>query len=240
MDVEHHLRALQREGRSFAASANIDLRRAVHGCPGWTVADLCWHMTRVHDMFQQSVGDGVRGFENVVRRKRPDDERLMDAYVEGFERLMHTLSASDPDELVWTWAGDKTVAWAVRRAAHETAVHAWDARDASGAASAIEADLASDGIDEFLENFLPLAREGVPFVGGSVHIHCTDVPGEWMVREGDALTLVVTREHAKGTAAIRGDASDVLLALWRRRGTETLEIIGSAEVADRFLQRTSL
>lgn len=240
MDVALHMRALQREGRSFAASASGNLQRQVHSCPGWTVADLTWHMVRVHDMFKQAVGDGVRGFENIVRIQRPSDDELVAAYVEGFERLMSTLSSSDPDDLVWTWAGDKSVAWAIRRAAHETAVHAWDVRDASGSANDIEAELASDGIDEFLENFLPLAREGVPSVGGSVHIHCTDVDGEWMIREVDAMSLDVTREHAKGTVAIRGAASDVLLALWRRRGTERLEIIGSADVADRFIQRTSL
>lgn len=240
MEVAQHLRALQREGRSFAASASSHLQRQVHSCPGWSVGDLVWHMVRVHDMFQQSVGGRVRGIENLVRPQRPSDDELVDVYLAGFERLVATLTAEDPDELVWTWAGDVPVSWAIRRAAHETTVHAWDARDASGNASDIEAELASDGIDEFLENFLPRAREGVPSIGGSVHIHCTDVEGEWLIREVDALNLEVTREHAKGTVAIRGGASDVLLALWRRRGTEALEVIGSSDVADRFLQRTAL
>lgn len=240
MDVSHHLRALQREGRAFAASANGNLQRQVHACPGWNVADLVWHMVRVHDMFEQSVGDRVRGLENLVRRQRPSDDDLVDVYLAGFDRVVGTLSSADPDELVWTWAGDVPVSWAVRRAAHETTVHSWDVRDATGRATAIEAELASDGIDEFLENFLPRAREGVPAVGGSVHLHCTDVEGEWLVREVDAITLEVTREHAKGTVAIRGNASDILLALWRRRGVESLEIIGSSDVAERFLQRTAL
>ena len=72
-----------------------------------------------------------------------------------------------------------------------------------------------------------------------MHLHCTDVAGEWTIRETDD-GAVVTREHAKGDAAIRGAANDILLVLWRRRSPSTVDVIGDAEVAARFVAYPSL
>ena len=45
--------------------------------------------------------------------------------------------------------------------------------------------LASDGIDEFLHHFRGEADIDAAPVAGSVHLHCTDVAGEWTVRLAD-------------------------------------------------------
>ena len=76
--------------------------------------------------------------------------------------------------------------------------------------------------------FLPRLAGGVTALDGmSVHLHCTDTEGEWLiVRDGD--DLVVTREHAKGDVAARGTASDVLRFLWGRGGADQLEVFGDA------------
>jgi hypothetical protein len=80
-----------------------------------------------------------------------------------------------------------------------------------------------------------------------VHLHCTDthsevsegsddraaVAGEWLVSRLDESGIDVTREHAKGDAAIRGRACDLLLWLWRR-DAGPVEILGDAGVAERF------
>jgi hypothetical protein len=72
-----------------------------------------------------------------------------------------------------------------------------------------------------------------------VHLHCTDVAGEWLVRHEDA-KLAFTREYAKGSCAIRGAASDLLLVLWRRAPLDAVEVIGDREVAERFVAFTRL
>jgi hypothetical protein len=120
--------------------------------------------------------------------------------------------------------------------AQEIAVHRVDAELAAGEPNPIDGTLASDGIDEFLEFFVNSSHGPV---GGSVHIHCTDVPGEWTVREG-VDDFVVTREHAKADAAIRGAASDILLSLWRRAAMSTVDVVGDAEVAARFVAASRL
>jgi hypothetical protein len=114
--------------------------------------------------------------------------------------------------------------------AHETIIHRWDAEDAASLQPAIDAELASDGVDEFLSFFLrPIEVEP-----GSVHLHATDTPGEWLVRFGDGEPQV-TREHAKGDAALRGDAADLILGLWQRVPQSKLEVIGDATAVDRLM-----
>ncbi|MGH9009009.1 MAG: maleylpyruvate isomerase family mycothiol-dependent enzyme, partial [Acidimicrobiia bacterium] len=87
------------------------------------------------------------------------------------------------------------------------------------------AELASDGIDEFLA-FLPIraGRNGIP-LSGSYHFHTTDVPGEWVAAFADG-NIEIRREHAKADTAVRGPASDLELFLYNRRNSDGLEIFG--------------
>ena len=90
-------------------------------------------------------------------------------------------------------------------------------------------------IDALLHEVLrPVA--GAP-LGGSVHLHTTDpdTTGEWLVVEEDDGSLTVTREHAKGSCALRGGARDVLAVLQQRSPLSVLDVVGDAEVAGRFV-----
>jgi hypothetical protein len=102
---------------------------------------------------------------------------------------------------------------------------------ASDTADPIDAEVASDSIDEFLGITLPWCVNGEKPLPGSVHIHCTDVEGEWFIH----LDGKVEPIHAKGDAAIRGTASDILLALFKRMPITGLEVIGDAAVAAQFI-----
>ena len=123
--------------------------------------------------------------------------------------------------------------WA-RRQANETAVHRWDAQRAAGAVEPVEHTLAVDGIDEFF-GLIPFWRResNVRGVGETIHLHCTDGAGEWLVRLA-ADAVIVTREHAKGDVAARGSASDLLLFLYGRVGPSALEVFGDASLLDRW------
>ena len=240
MQTSEFISALHRDGNALAKLAEHQLQTNVPSCPGWTMSDLVWHTTRVHNAICQIVRDGVQGFDKLVGLSRASDDALLDSYSTGLQELISVATNADPEAMIWSWTGPVLSSWAIRRMAQETAVHAWDAANAVGSSMVIESALASDGIDEFLVNFLPRGRESVPAVGGSVHIHCTDVAGEWTITQTDARTFVVAHEHAKGTCAIRGAASDVLLALWRRLPLSRVEIIGDAGVAQRFVDHTAL
>jgi len=212
--------------------------RPVASCPQWRVVDLLWHVTEVLSFWRQVVTDGADP-ASAVRSARPGDGELAERLRLESERFASGMRAADPAAAVWTWSGPQSAAWVARRMAHETAIHALDAAAASGAPHVPDAELAADGIDEFLVTMLGLPREGRPRPGGSVHLHCTDVAGEWMVDDRDG-GFVVTREHAKGSCAIRGGSAAILAVLWRRSTPATVEVIGDGDVAARFVELADL
>ena len=238
-DAEY-LTVLRREGDAFSDSIARALSTPVASCEPWVGADLLWHMIEVHYSWKFIVESHLMNPDDYVPRSKPADKDLLSEFNAGLNELIRVLSSTDSARSCWTWAGIQDVAWVTRRMAHETAVHAWDARCAAGNATEIDASLASDGIDEFVHVMVMsnLREEEAP-LSGSVHIHCTDVDGEWLIIPTTTTEVVVTREHSKGDCAIRGSASSLLLGLWRRIPMSSLEVIGSADVAAQFLNRTA-
>jgi len=141
-----------------------------------------------------------------------------------------------PASPAWSWTDDRTAGFWARRQANETAVHRWDAQLAAGATEPIEHDLAVDGIDEFFALIPFWRRESTLHgAGESIHLHCTDGDGEWLVRLA-ADGVLVTREHAKGDVAMRAPASDLLLFLYGRADPSGAEVFGDASLLERWQQ----
>ncbi len=72
-----------------------------------------------------------------------------------------------------------------------------------------------------------------------MHLHCTDADGEWTVRPDGAGGHTVARDHAKADAALRGDAHDLLMVLWRRSPLDAVTVFGDADLAAAFVDRPS-
>ena len=240
MERPHLLTALDAAIDGFGRTCSAaDLSASVPACPEWNVADLVWHVTEVHHFWRTMVAERLTDPGAYTRPLRPPDEALLEMYRVGGQRVLDTLRDTPDDTAVWTWSADRTVGFVLRRMTHETAAHLGDAQQAAGAEPTMDAALASDGVDEFLEHFAAGPREEPP-LGGSVHLHCTDVAGEWLVVDGAGGSLAVTREHAKGDCAIRGAAVSMVFALWRRVPLNRLDVIGDADLAGRFIARTRL
>ena len=240
MPEPDYLATIEREGAELLAVARHGpLSAAVTACPGWVLADLLWHVAEVHDFWGTVVRERLQDPSVYVQPERPAEPDLVGFAGDRLDRLLDALRTTDPSTAVWTWSARKDAGFVRRRMAHETAVHRVDAQDAIGTALPIDGELASDGIDEFLEHFTADVIVGELPLAGSVHLHCTDVPGEWLVRpDGDS--LVLTREHAKGDAAMRGAAHDLLMVLWRRAPLSSVDVIGDAGVAGQLVRRTNL
>ena len=69
--------------------------------------------------------------------------------------------------------------------------------------------------------------------GETIHLHCTDGEGEWLVRLAPGGVNVVN-EHAKGDVAARGAASDLLLMMWGRVPVTQVEVFGDASLLERW------
>lgn len=237
MTPTEHLHHFHAEHEAFLIACEAaGVTAEVPACPGWTVADLLYHMYEVQYGWNRVTTERRSGFEGLNWPTRPADEQLVSLLRGEHAGYTAMLAAFPADTPIWTWAGQQDFGWLIRRMAQEIAVHRADADQAGGVAPVIDPVLASDGIDEFLEFFLN-TRHGA--VNGSVHIHCTDVAGEWTIREEEG-GFTVTREHAKGDCAIRGAASDILLALWRRAPLTNCDVVGDGEVAARFVAASSL
>jgi MDMPI C-terminal domain len=72
-------------------------------------------------------------------------------------------------------------------------------------------------------------REGEPET--TIHLHCTDVAGEWLVRRSPD-GLDIERAHAKGDVAARATASDLDLYLHGRVPVDALELFGDPELLE--------
>ena len=239
METQQYLDQLAQNSERLAdAAASAGVEAPVPTCPGWAVVDLLDHCAGGDRWARTIVATGSReGAPRELPADAPSGEALIPYFREGAHELAATLEATDPTTSVWTFSpADRTARFWYRRRSQETAVHRYDAEAAAGTPTPIDAALAVDGIDEFLTVFLPRLADNFDAVGdATVHLHCTDVEGEWLVARRDG-ELTVTAEHAKGDVAARGSASDLVLFLWGRVPADALEVFGDADLLARFRQ----
>ena len=230
-----YMQALNADGEAIAAAGRQDTEAAVPSCPGWTMHMLLAHVGRVY----RSVGRHVaeRATEMIPAdeiARPPEGDAIVQWFEEGHRFVQDALEGADPDEAVWTWAGQSTMAFYFRRMAHETAVHRWDAQDAFGKPGPIDSDLAADGVSELFEVVRPfaVANWDMALPDASLHLHRTDGEGEWLLAN-DGGRIKVSREHAKGDAAVRASGTDLLLLSWERIGLDRpgVETFGDADAA---------
>lgn len=241
LSTERAVEAIRTHGHGLADAAEGNFAAEVVCCPGWNVSDLVWHIRGVH-FFWGSVVEGLVADPNTVPNlSRPDSEaELLADYRQGVDRIASVLGTADQNAPIWTWSHQKDVAFVTRHQVQEAAVHRWDAETAAGRVFDVEPDLAADSVDEFLEHSTPSLNDDIQPLAGSLHLHATDIEGEWLIGEDEEGQLKFERGHHKGDAALRASASDLLLMLYRRIGTDRGEILGDAGVVDRFLARTNL
>ena len=239
---EQHLAALERDAlATIELCERTGLGTPVPMCGDWTMADLVWHVGGVYSFFGQVVAGRRTSIEGISRGQRPPDDEVAAWSRSRLADVIEAIRSTPDDVPVWTFGPDQTVNFVHRRMAIETAVHRWDAEHAAGAPMPIDGALASDGLDEFLHVFVHRLRDGAAPVGGTVHLHCGDVPGEWTLRPDPSTgAWVTTREHAFADCALRGTASDLLLAVWRRIPLSSIDVRGDAEVAARFVDSQRL
>jgi uncharacterized protein (TIGR03083 family) len=241
LSTERAVEAINTHGQGLADAAEGNFEAAVAGCPGWSVSDLVWHVRGVHYFWAAIVEGLVTDPNTVPEIARPELEtELLADYRQGVDRLASVLSSADQTASLWTWSHQQDVAFVTRHQVQEAAVHRWDAETAAGRAFNIEPDLAADSVDEFLEHSTPSRYDAAQPLRGTLHLHATDARGEWFVTEDDDRQLRVERGHQRGDAALRATASDLLLMLYRRIGTDHGEIVGDSGVVERFLVRTDL
>ncbi|MFC1413098.1 maleylpyruvate isomerase family mycothiol-dependent enzyme [Streptacidiphilus sp. N1-12] len=249
---ERYLAAVQAESERFAeAVAQGDPEARVPSCPDWSLAELCRHQGLVHRWATQVVRTRAQrrlGFDGLPDQVPPADPAGQAEWLlRGAADLVGLLRESGTDTRVWGWADEQHTGWWGRRMAHETLVHRIDAELTLDQIGPVEAELAADGIDELLHNALAPAALAYPNrgklrgEGGTLHLHCTDVHGEWLLRRTPD-GFAYEQGHHKADAAVRGPAAELMLLLTKRLpdGRNDLQVFGDHSLVAFWLDGLTL
>ncbi|MEU8032377.1 maleylpyruvate isomerase family mycothiol-dependent enzyme [Streptomyces sp. NPDC049099] len=252
--------AIARETLRFAEVAGgADPATAVPSCPDWTLADLTQHVGALQRWFctllTRLVQEPPRSRD--VELGLPENPREYPGWVAaGVPAVAAVLRDTDPEAPMWVWGEDRHARFWARRMLFETLVHRVDAERAVGLDSGLDPVLAADGVDEFLVN-LPYAGLFAPGVtklrgeGETLAFRCTDLGEaageEWRVRlDPDGFRLLPRADHAAGqagtaTAAVHGQAADLLLLLYGRRSFQdaAFQLSGRTAVLDNWFAHTA-
>jgi uncharacterized protein (TIGR03083 family) len=248
LGLERTLETLAAEVERLAAIVEgDDLVAAVPTCPPWTLRDLLEHIGGVHRWAAAHV-------RLLSPRRIPSGEMDLGIPTEakefsdwlraGRDVLTETFRNADPDASMWAWGADKHARFWPRRMLHETAVHRADAELALGIRPEIRADVAYDGVDEFLDN-LPHAEYFAPNVvklRGDGETVALRAPGaEWLVTlQPDAFTWS-HETTVNPSATVEASPEDLLLFVYgRRKPGDRVSASGSDEVLGRWIANSTL
>lgn len=216
------LDAITTHSHGLAEAARDNLDAEVEHCPGWTVADLVWHVTEVHWFWKTIVAGRLDAPpDESLRPGREPDHRLVQAFLAGAADLVDTLRAADQATAVWTWAPQRDVGFVTRHQVQEAAVHHWDAAFAASKDISIEPDVAVDSIEEFLTFSLASGAErtelGADPLGQDLVLVSSDGHGTWSIKDAEPDgPMSWVRGSEDGAATVTGTASDLLLWLYDR------------------------
>jgi uncharacterized protein (TIGR03083 family) len=150
--------------------------------------------------------------------------------------LLAAVAGIGPGTEVAMFTGPKPAAWWTRRRLHEATVHRADAAIALGTPYELPAELAADGISEWLERLAGQQALGQPPslpAGASLALRATDqdlTESTWTVL-GSTEGVHWHGRPASTDLALSGPATDLLLALLRRQPVEDTGISMQGDTA---------
>jgi uncharacterized protein (TIGR03083 family) len=254
LDYFAHIR---RESARFAGClATADRSARVPTCPDWDAADLLWHLTEVQLFWGAIVRERLSDPDaaEAAKPERPDDFRaLLTLFDQATVALLDALASTPGRTEVWTWAGDHSVDFVLRRQAHEALIHRLDAELVVGDPTLVDRDLASDGVDEALTIMFGEVPSWGAFTPDGTHgaIATTDTLAEWTIEFGrfvgtgpdsgnrydlDSFVVIDRGTGLEPVFTARGKAADLDAWLWGRGPVSAIGVDGDRDGFTRFEQ----
>ena len=204
-----------RSAVDFICGGNGDaLDRPVPNCPGWTIYNAMVHVGRVgiawRSMILASPDDPdsrARGYADAEARgpgHSPTDlaswaHSALDELEGDTERPSYfSMTGGHGTRSLWAW-----------HASSELAVHVLDVQDALGLEPHLDDALAADAVVYACTYFLPAMRNATGRDPGAVRI-------EFVHEDGRIVDVVSVESSGDGSTVLRGDPTQLLLALWGR------------------------
>lgn len=244
-------RLRERLGEEFrllrVAVTAADRGTRVPSCPDWDVDQLAHHVAGAYLHKVECIRQGKFPEDWPPETLDPDPVAVLD---EAFAALTEAFDEHRPGDPAATFLeADQTVGFWIRRMCHETVVHRLDAELAAGLEFApVPADIALDGVDEFLGLFMGAATRQWTASYTEV-LDGADPRPLAIAAAGEAWTLTTSGsgvEVSRGSAptdnpmlenpaaVVSGEPTEVLLWLWGRAADRAVRREGDAVLIDQL------
>ena len=179
-----YLSIISDEASRIMSAYELDRRAAIPWSDRWTVATVTRHVAGTHHV----VADVIRGRPDAdfglfadLQTPPKDSPEFTDWSRSGTASLLQQLSSVPADAECWSWfEPGRRVGWWARRMAHETVVHRTDTDAAQGREFPVAADVAADGVDEYLDVFVAASRATNDGPSGpTISFECSDRSERW-------------------------------------------------------------
>jgi uncharacterized protein (TIGR03083 family) len=252
IDFDRHCAAISEQAGLFATHLHgADVSVTVPSCPGWNVSQLSRHVEGGLRWARQIVATRASepppdtALRELSTATSEDSAEMAEAIRDAAASLVTTLRATGPSAQMWCPVRGSGSAFYARRFAHEIAMHRADGTLALGLPFELADDVASDGVEEWLElGSMPFHFDVHPWMrellspGRSIGLHATDTDEHWLL---DLTGEVITwrRGDVPTSAGLRGTVTDLLLVLYRRSPASAVEVVGDAGLVDFWLERVA-
>jgi uncharacterized protein (TIGR03083 family) len=238
------LRLIDERSVAFRAAitAAPDLDAPVPSCPGWTLLDLAQHMDVGRRFWAAIVAAGpadappAKPAADALR----DREALVARLAASTQQLLDTLRDAGPDRGCWTWWGGsqspQTAGAVARHQLQEVTVHTYDAQLTLGAPQPLPAEIALDGVEEFLETCCA-GPYSWPYKPAVVDYHATE-GRSWrltLAADGVRATRLAGAGDGAADASLRGTAGELVQAFYDRVPSSSLDVGGDGRIFELLL-----
>ncbi|MFD9703031.1 maleylpyruvate isomerase family mycothiol-dependent enzyme [Lentzea sp. NPDC059081] len=225
-----------------SALDGADLSITVPATPDWTLNQLLRHLGYAHrwvaEMVERRVPETDRSFSrahSVSGYAGETSAELAPWLTEGAALLSDALLGVGIDDPIAVMLGLPGPRFWSRRMAHETVVHRFDALDALGLPFSADETVLRDTVREWMTTLLPfiftIRPDAADLLGaGSLYFEAPSCA--WTV---DLTGPRAVEGEQACDVAVRGSVTDLVLALYQRRGAEALDVTGDVGLAEKFL-----
>lgn len=236
-----YLDLIQSDAARITALAPDALTAPAPCCPGWDVAEVVRHTASVYNHKVAIMRLGRAPEQGEWQSRPPEGSELVAWFGNSAQTLLDELAAHDPDDWAHTWwPPDQTVHFWYRRMALESVVHRVDVEMAvQGDSSAIDAELAREGIDEVLTVFLGVHDAGAD--GGPTGAVSVVSGGRtWIAHVDDEHIRVEKHGDVTTDAELSGEPASVFLHLWGRAALESVSADGDQALLRELRRRLAV
>lgn len=248
-EATYHAELLESTERIAEILTSDEPALRVTTCPDWTLSDLALHVGRAQRWAQRITE--TRAQEPVdlsaVDLELPATTTSYGAWLcSGATAFSAAVRSADARTPVWSWSDDQSVGFWLRKITHDTIIHRIDAELTVGIRPSLAAQMASDGVADLLAAITTLSTAGHPDPifeglrghGQTLQLQATDTADEWFVtRMPEGVRW--TRGRGEADAIVRGNAFDLLLALYRRAPIHVVDVIGDEYLVLHWIAHSS-